>query len=117
MKHYLRISLVLMWIALMGVPVEAQKDGKRRLKKWTSESGYWVIESNIHSPKTNTFYCYNNEDSLIYSEKIIGVKINTKKRATLKKLKTLLDNSLIACDRKENVDGSLVKTSLKIKSN
>ena len=79
------------------------------LKNLVPDKGYWVIESNIHTPKKNIFYFYTDTDSLAYTEIIEGHKINLKRRATLKKLKNLLNNSLLALDKlnKPKNDGSL----------
>jgi hypothetical protein len=95
MKNYLRISIVLICGIFVSLSVKAQETKNKPLKKWVSENGYWVIEGNIHSPKSNTLYCYNNEDSLIYTEKLVGIKINTNRRATLKRLNRMLNKSLI----------------------
>ncbi len=93
----------------------AQQGNHSRSKKWISENGYWVIEGNINSPKTNIFYCYNNNDSLIYTEKIVGARINLRKKTTLKKLRALLDNSLLVNDTANiaKEEGALVETILK----
>ena len=117
MKHYLRILIVLICSISISLSVKSQQAKNKSLKKLLSENGYWVIEGNIHSPKTNTFYCYNNEDSLIYTEKIEGVKINTRRRATLKRLNKLLDRSLIAWNssKLKNEDHTLVKSIFKRK--
>lgn len=117
MKYYLRISILLIAITFVKLPVKAQQTNRRPSPKSRLEKGYWVIEGNIHSPKTNTFYCYNNDDSLIYTEKIVGIKFNTKRRATLKKLNKMLNNSLLTADKinKATENGSLVKAILNIK--
>jgi hypothetical protein len=96
MKIYLRVLIVLIYGIFLSLSVKAQETKNKPVKKWVSENGYWVIEGNIHSPKSNTLYCYNDEDSLIYTEKLVGIKINTNRRATLKKLNRVLNKSLIA---------------------
>ena len=117
MKNYLRVLIVLIYSIFVSLSVKAQETENKPVKKWVSENGYWVIEGNIHSPKSNTLYCYNNEDSLIYTEKIEGVKINTRRRATLKRLNKLLDRSLIAWNssKLKNEDHTLVKSIFKRK--
>ncbi|MEP7232118.1 MAG: hypothetical protein ABI691_17785 [Ginsengibacter sp.] len=94
----------------------AQKRSPAHSKDWVPCHGYWVIESNNRMPKLNTFYFYNDNDSLIYTEKIEGKKINIKSKATLRKLKSLLDNSLLTSNqiKQAKEDGSLVKAILKI---
>ncbi len=117
MKYYLRISILFIAITFLKLPVKAQETNKRPSQKSIPGKGYWVIEGNIHSPKTNTFYCYNNEDSLIYTEKIVGIKFNTKRRTTLKKLNKMLNNSLLTADKINTAteNGSLVKAILNVK--
>ena len=51
-----------------------------------TDNGYWVIESNKHTPKQNLVKFYNLDNKLIYQEAITGkrVKINNNKtRAAL----------------------------------
>ncbi len=38
--------------------------------KCVSEKGYWVAESNIHTPKVNTIYFYNNDNVMVYKENV-----------------------------------------------
>lgn len=83
--------------------------------KWVSKYGYWVVESNIKTPKSSTVFFYNNNDILVYSEKVEGVKLNTRRRKTLMKLKEVLDESLIAWNQKKSIKGEqLVKNVLEV---
>ncbi len=114
-----RLKLTIAAGALMlcsSVAAVAQKTGHASSKDWVPNNGYWVIESNTHTPKFNIFYFYNDNDSLIYTEKIEGKKINIKNKVTLRKLKNLLDNSLLTWNQIEQAkeDGSLVKAILNI---
>lgn len=113
LKKTIGISIVIFFITL---PAMAQRSGHLNSSRWVSEKGYWVMESNIHTSKTCTFYFYNNDNLLVYTEKVEGGQVNIKKRATLKKLKKVLDNSLLARQDmlKEKEEGSLVRNILKI---
>lgn len=69
--------------------------------KWVSENGYWVIESNINTPKLNTVYFYNNSNVLVYKEKVDGVVLNIKKRRVKMNLRKVLDQAIIAFNTKQ----------------
>lgn len=61
---------------------------------WVSDRGYWVVESNIHEPMKHVVRFYNNEDQLIYTENLAGVKLNTDKRKVKMKLKKALEAAM-----------------------
>ncbi|MGH2565545.1 MAG: hypothetical protein ACRDE5_13600, partial [Ginsengibacter sp.] len=84
------------------------------VNKWM-EKGYWVIESNIHSRLTNIICIYNNNDSLIYKEKIEGLRINIKKQAIRKRLDKVVAITLVAFSNSKQTDDKdwLVKNILK----
>ncbi|HEV8283477.1 MAG TPA: hypothetical protein VGQ09_04165 [Chitinophagaceae bacterium] len=83
--------------------------------KWISVKGYWTIESNIKTPKNSIIYFYNNENNLVYKEKIEGMKINLKRRKVLMHLKNVLEQSVIAWEKQHILkqDEMLVATALK----
>ena len=62
--------------------------------KWVSDKGYWVIESNVKTPKNSVIYFYNNDNELVYKEKLDGIRINWKKKRVLMHLKTVLEQSI-----------------------
>src|SRR4051812_32447254 len=64
--------------------------------KWISEKGYWVIENNINTPDTSVVHFYNNNNVLLYSEKVQGITLNLKKRKPLMALKKALEESVLA---------------------
>lgn len=51
---------------LMQTAVFAQ-DNTGVSPEWVSEKGWWMVESNIHSPKQHTVYFYNNVGVLVSS--------------------------------------------------
>jgi hypothetical protein len=67
--------------------------------RWVSDKGYWVVESNIHSPLDHIVRFYNNDDVLIYKETITGIKLNPAKRKVKMKLKKVLDASVLAWEK------------------
>lgn len=82
---------------------------------WVSEKGYWVIENNVHTPKSSTVYFYTMDNVLVYKEKIEGLKINVKKTKVCMKLKAALEGAVTVWNAthiaKENE--TLVATALK----
>lgn len=65
-----------------------------------SEKGYWVVETNMNTPKFNTIYFYNNHNVIVYKENVNGVVINLKKRRVKKALKKALEQSILAFNQK-----------------
>ena len=45
------------------------QDKARDTPEWVSDKGWWVVESNIHTPKKHIVYFYNNDGVLVYKEK------------------------------------------------
>ena len=88
----------------------AQTKGK---SKCISAKGYWVIENNLKAPKSNTIYFYNNDNVMVYHEKVDGIKINTNRRKTLLKLKSALEQAVVVWEngQKENLHNMLVSTA------
>ena len=114
MKQWLKKAIVLGSILPVSFFVSAQENTARPVNQWM-ETGYWVVESNIQSPKTNIIYIYNDNDSLIYKEKIEGMRINIKRKAIVKKLEKAVETSLLAWSASKNAKdkNTLVITILK----
>ena len=70
--------------------------------KWVSEKGYWVIESNKNNPSASVLYFYNNDNMLVYKEKVEGIVFNLKKRNTKMQLKKVLDQSVVAYEQRKH---------------
>lgn len=85
-------------LAMANVQVVAQdkQPVKPAIPRWAPEEGYWVAESNKHQPKQCTIFFYTNEHTLIYKEKIEGVKLNLNSSRVKMRLKKVLETSLIA---------------------
>lgn len=67
--------------------------------KWVSEKGYWVIESNIHSPKISTIYFYSTQNELMYKESVDGKLLNPNKRKVKMQLKKVLEQTSLAFEK------------------
>lgn len=90
----LLLASVLLGMALMAQTLPAKKEKSRpRIPAWVSDKGYWVLERNINNPGTHTVLFYDNNNKLMYSETISGVKLNPESRKTKMKLKKALENS------------------------
>ena len=97
--------------------VKKQK-GKPKVPAWVSETGYWVVETNISSPKNHVISFYTNDNILMYKETLKDVKLNPEKRAVKMKLKKALETSVVAWYQKtknsfDSNDQSFVKAALK----
>src|SRR3954465_12832593 len=80
-----------------------------------SEKGWWVIESNIHTPKKSIVYFYNNEGVLVYKERIEGIRINPSRKTTRLQLKQVLESSVVTWEQQHTLteDKQLVANSLR----
>jgi len=81
---------------------------------WVSKLGYWVIETNIHTPDHSIIRFYDNTHEMIYQETITGIVLNIKKRKVKMHLKNLLEQAIIANAQKQNFySNTLVKNSFR----
>ncbi|HWC53171.1 MAG TPA: hypothetical protein VG676_06280 [Chitinophagaceae bacterium] len=60
---------------------------------WVSDKGYWVVESTIQDPLSHIVRFYNNDNELILTEYLKGVKLNIDKRKTKMRLKEALETA------------------------
>ena len=72
---------------------------KAKVPKWVSEKGFWQIESNIHTPEKNIVYFYNNDNVLVYKEKVDGVVFDLQKKSVKMRLKRALEAAVVAWNR------------------
>ena len=97
----LSFTLLLSFVSVIAFAQSEEETTSYPAPKWVSDNGYWIVESNIHSPKLNSIYFYNNDNVLVYKEKVDGVVINLKKRSVKMNLKKVLDQSVIAFNEKQ----------------
>jgi hypothetical protein len=74
--------------------VMAQEEGnysKPKTSKWVSDKGFWVIESNVKTPRSSVVHFYNNNNKLISTVSVEGKRLNPERRKTLKNLKKALE--------------------------
>lgn len=104
MKKILFATCFSLMLSIISVTAFAQtEEGTTAIStpKWVSDNGYWIVETNIHTPKINTIYFYNNNNVLVYKEQLNGVVIKLKKRSVKMNLKKVLDQSVIAFNEKQ----------------
>ena len=113
MKKCLKILMTLNYLFTISLITSAQNKTLPE-NKWL-QRGYWVVESNIHSPLTNVIYIYDSNDSLIYKEKIEGMKINFHKKAVRRKLDKAVEITMFAFSKSKQKENRywLVKNILK----
>lgn len=86
---------------LISIAATAQNPSSK-IPRWVSDKGYWVAESNIHSPMNHIIWFYNNDNELLYKETLTGVKMNAGKRKVKMKLKKVLESSVLAWEKKKD---------------
>jgi hypothetical protein len=101
MRKYICLLICASALAAFSVNCSAQEE-KEFTPKWVSPNGYWVVESNNKTPLSSIVYFYNNDNQLIYKEKLDGVRINIKKRKTLLGLRKILEASVLAWNEKQS---------------
>lgn len=118
MKKQLVIIVCTLILSCMSAAAFSQwKESHYRpdLPKWISDKGYWVVESNLKTPKSAIIYFYNNSNTLIYKEQVEGVKLDLDRRRVLKRLKNVLEQAVTAWEKQPVVKENqmLVATALK----
>jgi hypothetical protein len=96
---HFRILLILFLAASFSSFAQDEEQAGTRIPRWISEKGYWVVESNINTPYQSTIHFYNNDNVLVYREKVDGVKVNLNRNRTKMKLKKILEESIIAWNK------------------
>jgi hypothetical protein len=93
--------LVLLFLSVSnsGFAQEEEQSMPQRTPRWISEKGYWVVESNVKTPFHSIIHFYNNDNVLVYREKVDGVKINLNRTRTKMRLKKILDQSIVAWEK------------------
>ena len=101
MRKYIFILVCTFAITAFSLTCSAQEE-IRCTPKWVSPNGYWVVESNNKTPLSSIIYFYNNDNQVIYKEKLEGIRINIKKRKTLMGLRKILEASVVAWNTKQS---------------
>jgi hypothetical protein len=94
MKTHRNFLLVIAFIMTAMASVAQQP--KPSPPRWLSEKGWWVIETNIHTPRKHLIHFYNQDGVEVYKEQLDGIKLNAKRTKTKMQLKQVLEASVIA---------------------
>jgi len=103
MKKKFKILLVLSLFSLSAFSVQAQKSTSVSAS-WVSEKGYWVLHSDLHSPLNHIIRFYNNENELVHTETLVGVKLDINKRKVKMKLKKALEETFLLYSQHKKPD-------------
>ena len=95
-KIFFATAFTLLFLSTSFAQSEEQETPAYPTPKWISEKGYWIVETNIHTPGKNILYFYTNNNVLVYKEKVDGIVINLKKRSVKLSLKKALEQSITA---------------------
>lgn len=91
-KHVLTILFV-----FIVAGAYSQKNGKKT--NWVSEKGFWMVESNVKTPRSSTIYFFNNDKVLVYKEKVEGVRVKINRPRVRMSLKKILEVSVVAWEQ------------------
>jgi len=99
-------------IIITGADSSYSKCTKQKAKILHASEGFWVVESNVKTPKQSTIYFYNNAKVLIYKESLTGRRINIGHKRTVQKLNDVLIQSIAASQKEQ-----MVKSNTKLVRN
>lgn len=63
--------------------------------------GFWVVESNVKTPKSSMVYFYTPEGILMYKENVNDKKLKVNRRKTVKRLNAALQEIALAWQNKK----------------
>lgn len=101
MKKYIHATL---FFSIISLTAAAQQQSLPQTEpllnpgtpSWLSDKGYWVVESNVKTPRKSIVHFYNNEHVLVFREKLDGVRLNLNRKKVLYRLKATLENAVSA---------------------
>lgn len=99
MKKLLKKCMIAAVILMLAGTSFAQDGNKKETASWVPVKGYWVIETNVKTPLQHIIRFYSNENVLVYTENIEGVRLIADKRKVRMKLKEVLELSVILWER------------------
>lgn len=107
-KYFLAIMLV---VVVTSISYSQQNE----TPKWLSQKGYWIVESNVRTPKNSVIYFYNNDNVMVYKENVEGLKVKINRTKVKMSLKKILEQSVTAWEQKHisRENDYLVATALR----
>ena len=105
MKNVITVIALLLFLtnSLPSLAQDEPQPVSHRIPRWISDKGYWVVESNVKTPFNSIIHFYDNDNVLVYREKVEGVKINLKKSRTKMRLKKILEQSIVAYEKSQTI--------------
>jgi hypothetical protein len=104
MKKLINVCFLLTALLLMNTVAKAQEKAtpvtgsnhQHKVPAYVSDRGYWIVESNIYTPRQCTIRFYNNDHVMVYTEKVEGVQLKLKRKKVKMHLKQVLETTLVA---------------------
>lgn len=115
MKQQLKKWMAAAVFTLLTISAFAQDEESPVAAPWVSDKGYWVVESNIHSPLNHIVRFYTNENVLVYTENISGMKLNPVKRKVKMKLKEVMESLVLAWQKNRQPEANKDYVTAKLK--
>ena len=112
MKQQLKTGLILSLFMLLTIAGTAQN---RSAAETTSAMGFWVAESNLSSPMDHVLRFYTNNNELVYTETLNGVKLKLAKKKIRVKLKEVLESSILAWQKNKAAESNKNYFAVKLK--
>ena len=105
MKKVISAATLLLFLvtSISSLAQDEAQSVPQRIPRWVSDKGYWVVESNVKTPLNSVIHFYNNDNVLVYREKVDGVKINLNKSRTKMRLKKILEQSIVAYEKSHTI--------------
>lgn len=94
------IVLLSVYLLLLTFIASAQP-ASPKLPRWVTDKGFWVVESNLHTPKQSTVFFYTNDGVLVYKEAVVGRRINVQRKHTRIHLTSVLEQSVRAWEKNQ----------------
>lgn len=79
------------------------------------EGGFWVVESNIKTPKHSVIHFYNSQGQCISKETVSGKRVNVKRKRVARQLNAVLQQSLLAWKEGEAVKENAYMLAAKLR--
>lgn len=107
-----KIMFSFLLTVIVGFICCAQKTKKPR---WLSQKGFWVVESNVKTPKSSVIYFFNNDNIMVYKEQVEGLKLRINRPKVKMSLKQILEQSVTAWEQQHifKQNNYLVATALR----
>jgi len=95
-KQFFSLLATVLFLTVSTASFGQDQQPSTKFPKWLSRNGYWVVESNVKTPKKNTIYFYATDNTMVYKETVDGVRLHLNRTKTLMRLKGVLDQSVTA---------------------